>query len=160
LGGFFSSMLLRFDDRLIVTTHFDPEMARLADRHYSRRTIGARQFLYSGRKIVIRDAEGLVLFGWMFPDADKRMDGQIGYNCAIFRNESSRRSSDVILECEQIAFDRWGPNRVYTYVNPRKIASANPGYCFKAAGWRKCGESKSGQHLLEKYGDLTPTSSA
>jgi hypothetical protein len=149
-------MLLKFDESLIVTTHFDPEMARLADRHYSRRTVGARQFLYSGRKIVIRDALGLVLFGWMFPDPDKRMDGQIGYNCAIFRNESQRRSSDIILECEQIALNKWGPNRVYTYVNPKKIRSANPGYCFKMAGWRKCGESKSGQHLLEKILSQVP----
>ena len=144
-------MLLQFDERLIVTTHFDPEMARLADRHYSRRTVGARQFLYSGRKIVIRDALGLVLFGWMFPDADKRMDGQHGYNCAIFRNESDRKSSDIILECEDIALHRWGSNRLYTYVNPAKIRSVNPGYCFKMAGWQKCGKSKSGQHLLEKY---------
>jgi hypothetical protein len=149
-------MLLKFDESLIVTTHFDPEMARLADRHYSRRTVGARQFLYSGRKIVIRDALGLVLFGWMFPDPDKRMDGQVGYNCAIFRNESQRRSSDIILECEQIALNKWGPNRVYTYVNPKKIRSANPGYCFKMAGWRKCGESKSGQHLLEKILSQVP----
>lgn len=150
-------MKLAFTDDLIITTHFDPEMAMLADRHYSRRTVGARQFLYSGRKIVIRDARGDVLFGWLYPDEDKRMDGQTGYNCAIFRNESQRRSSDIILECEQIAIDRWGPNRMYTYVNPAKIKSVNPGYCFKKAGWRNVRRadgslyiSKAGQHLLEK----------
>ncbi len=148
---------LAFSPSLIVTNHFDPEMALLADRHYSRRTIGARQFLYSGKKIVIRDALGDVLFGWIFPDEDKRMDGQTGYNCAIFRNESRRKSSDIILECEAIAINRWGPNRMYTYVNPAKIASPNPGYCFKQAGWRNVRNSdgsirlsKAGQHLLEK----------
>lgn len=85
------------------------------------------------------------------------MDGQTGYNCAIFRNESKRRSSDIILECEAIAIERWGPNRMYTYVNPAKIASPNPGYCFKRAGWRNVRledgcirVSKTGQHLLEK----------
>jgi len=150
-------MRLAFSDDLIVTTHFDPEMAMLADRHYSRRTVGARQFLYSGRKLVIRDAAGDVLFGWLYPNEDMRMDGQTGYNCAIFRNESKRKSSEIILECESIAFERWGPNRLYTYVNPAKIRSANPGYCFKQAGWRNVrkadGEihiSKAGQHLLEK----------
>lgn len=150
-------MRFAFSNALIVTNHFDAEMAMLADRHYSRRTVGARQFLYSGRKIVIRDAEGDVLFGWLFPDEDKRMDGQVGYNCAIFRNESQRRSSEIILECEQIAIDRWGPNRMYTYVNPSKILSVNPGYCFKQAGWRNVRNtdgsiriSKAGQHLLEK----------
>jgi hypothetical protein len=148
---------LAFSDALIVTNHFDPEMAALADRHYSRRTVGARQFLYSGKKIVIRDALGLVLFGWIFPDETMRMDGQKGYNCAIFRNESPRQSSEIILESEQIAFDRWGPNRMYTYVDPAKILSVNPGYCFKQAGWttvhRADGSvhtSKAGQHLLQK----------
>ena len=80
-------MLLPFTDGLVKTTHFDCEMSRLADRHYSRRTIGARQFLYSGRKLVLRNAEGSVLFAWMYPDPTMRMDGQVGYNCAIFRNE-------------------------------------------------------------------------
>lgn len=148
---------LAFTDGLMVTTHFDSEMAKLADRHYSRRTVGARQFLYSGRKIVLRDALGDVLFGWLYPDETMRMDGQTGYCCAIFRNESGRRSSEIILEAERIAVERWGPNRAYTYVNPAKILSANPGYCFKQAGWRNVRRadgsiyvSKAGQHLLEK----------
>jgi len=150
-------MLLPFSEELVVTTPFDPEMAALADRHYSRRTVGARQFLNNGRKIVIRNTEGTILFGWIWALDNMRFDNQSGYNCAIFRNESSRKSSDVILECEQIAFDRWGPNRMFTYVHPKKIASVNAGYCFKMAGWKNArtddGEIKistSGQHLLVK----------
>jgi hypothetical protein len=143
-------MMLPFTDDLLVTTHFDPEMAQLADRHYSRRTVGARQFLYSGRKIVIRNAEGTILFGWMWPQLEYRMDGQAGYCCAIFRNESERRSSDIILECEAIAFDRWGPHRMFTYVRPDKIRSVNPGYCFKQAGWKFLRKAQDGKHLLIK----------
>lgn len=147
-------MLLPFTEGLIVTTHFDQECRLLADRHYSRRTVGAKQFLYSGKKIVLRDAAGEVLFAWIFPDASMRMDGQTGYNCAIFRNESKRQSSDIILEAEQIAFERWGPNRLYTYVDPSKIKSTNPGYCFKQAGWKFVKVSQSGKHLLVK--DMLP----
>jgi hypothetical protein len=143
-------VFLPFTDDLIVTNHFDQEMRILADRHYSRRTVGARQFLYSGRKLVIRNFEGTMLFGWLFPDPSMRMDGQTGYNCAIFRNESGRKSSDIILECERLAFAKWGPNRCYTYVNPGKIQSVNPGFCFKCAGWKYARLSKSGQHLLVK----------
>jgi hypothetical protein len=143
-------MLLPFTDSLCLTTPFDPEMSSLADRHYSRRTVGARQFLYNGRKIVIRNNEGTILFGWMWPQDTMRMDDQTGYNCAIFRNESARRSSDVILEAEEIAFRRWGMNRVYTYINPRRIQSVNPGYCFKMAGWEFVRTTKSGLHLLAK----------
>jgi hypothetical protein len=144
-------MLLAFDSRLIRTNHFDPEMAALADRHYSRRTPGARQFCYSGRKIVLRNAEGTVLFVWMFPDAALRMDKQTGYNCAIFRNESERLSSEIILEAEIFAEEKWGPNRCYTFIDPRKIRSTNPGCCFKKAGWTDAGRTMSRKIILEKH---------
>jgi len=147
-------MLLPFHSGLMWTTHFDPEMATLADRHYSRRTVGARQFLYSGRKLVLRNAEGTVLFAWMFPDPTMRMDKQIGYNNAIFRNESSRLSSEIILEAERLAFAKWGPNRLYTYIDASKVKSVNPGYCFLKAGWVKRGLSKGGKILMTKYEEL------
>lgn len=143
-------MFLPFTDALISTTPWDGEMSLLADRHYSRRTIGARQFLYSGRKLVLRDSQGLVLFGWVFPDPQYRLDNQEGYNCAIFRNESPRRSSEIILEAEALAFAKWGPRRCYTYVDPAKIRSSNPGYCFQCAGWRKVRTTLSRKILLEK----------
>ena len=143
-------MFLPFTSGLIRTTHMDAEMSVLADRHYSRRTPGARQFCYSGRKLVLRDAEATILFVWMFPDVSLQMDNQQGYNCAIFRNESKRLASEIILEAEQFAVDKWGPNRAYTFVDARKIRSANPGYCFLMAGWHKCGKTKSGKLILEK----------
>jgi hypothetical protein len=143
-------MLLSFETGLVKTSHFDPEMAALADRHYSRRTPGARQFCNSGRKLVLRNAEGTVLFVWMFPNAKLRMDNQIGYNCAIFRNESKRKSSEIILEAEKMAVAKWGPNRAYTFIDARKIRSVNPGCCYKAAGWKFCGFTKGGKHIFEK----------
>lgn len=142
-------MLLPFDDQLVITTHFDAECSILADRHYSRQKIGARQFMPNGRKIVIRDRPGSLVFCWLWQEI--RDDGESGYNCSLFRNESDRRSSDVILECERIAFDRWGPDRVFTYVKPSAIRSTNPGCCFKKAGWKFVRLSKDGhKHLLAK----------
>jgi hypothetical protein len=142
-------------DGLIRTTPFDQECRMLADRHYSRRTVGAKQFLYSGRKLVLRNAEGTVLFGWMWPDDAMRMDGQTGYNCAIFRNESPRLASEIILEAERLAVAKWGPNRGYTYVDPASVKSANPGYCFLMAGWRRERISSGGKILFVKD-ELTP----
>jgi hypothetical protein len=141
------------------TSHYDDEMRQLADRHYSRRTVGARQFAYSGRKLVLRDAAGLILWVWMYPDPIMRLDDQIGYNCAIFRNESPRRSSDIILEAEQHAIDYWGPGRMYTYVDPTKVRSTNPGYCYLMAGWSHAGWSKGRKRLLVKYDTLPPIGS-
>lgn len=146
-------MLLPMTDGLVKTTHFDGEMAALADRHYSRRTPGARQFMYSGRKLVLRNTEGTVLFGWIWGDDDKRMDGQTGYNNAIFRNESERRSSDIILEAEAAAFDKWGPNRLYTYIDPAKTAVIKRrgvrvvGFCFRKAGWKPVFKKNGKPHL-------------
>lgn len=144
-------MFLPFHNgHLIQTNHFDQECRILADRHYSRRTIGSRQFCYSGRKLVLRNEPGDILFVWMFPDPSMRMDGQTGYNCAIFRNESSRKSSEIILEAESMAFEKWGPDRLYTYIDPKCVKSVNPGYCFKVAGWKFQRISKVGKHLLVK----------
>jgi hypothetical protein len=144
-------MLLPLTDGLVRTWAADPDCARLADRHYSRGKVGAPQFAANGRKLVLRDTAGLVVFVWLFPDPALRMDGQTGYNNTLFRNESTRRSSDIILEAETLAVGKWGPNRAYTYVDARKVASPNPGYCFKCAGWRRVGYSKDQHlHLLEK----------
>jgi hypothetical protein len=135
-------MRLAFTDGLMRTTHFDDEMRQLADRHYSRRTVGARQFLYNGRKLVLRNADGTVLFGWMYPQEEMRMDGMRGYNCAIFRNESSRKASEIILEAEQLAFEKWGPNRLYTYIDPKQTkpiyrrGKRCVGWCYRKAGWK------------------------
>jgi len=92
-----------------------------------------------------------MLFVWMFPDVTLRMDNQTGYNCAIFRNESSRLSSEIILEAETMAESKWGSNRCYTFIDPRKIRSTNPGFCFKKAGWTAAGKTLSGKIILEKY---------
>jgi hypothetical protein len=135
---------------LQVTDKYDAECAALADRHYSRQTVGDRQFMPPGRTIVIRNQTGTILFGWNWQYAHKRRDRQDGYCCNIFRNESTTRSSEIIRECVAIAFDRWGPDRVFTYVDPTKIRSANPGYCFKQAGWTFLRRTHSGLHLLAK----------
>lgn len=149
-------MLLPFHSGLFVTNHFDGEMSMLADRHYSRRTIGARQFCYSGRKIVLRDSYGLVLFVWMFPDPSMRRDNQVGYYCSIFRNESNRRASEIIVEAERFAVQRWGPNRAYTFIDPERTRPVIVhgcrmiGFCFIKAGWKECGWTKGGKLILEK----------
>ena len=86
----------------------------------------------------------------MYPDVTLRMDNQEGYNCTIFRNESQRKSSEIILEAETFAVAKWGPGRAYTFIDSRKIRSVNPGYCYKVAGWKDVGATKSGKRILEK----------
>lgn len=46
----------------------------------------------------------------------------------------------------------WPGERLYIYVWPAKIKSANPGYYFKKSGWRYIGTNKDGRlHLLERF---------
>lgn len=135
---------------LVETSRFDQTPRLLADRHYSRQSHGNKQFVGPGRVIILVDHAGLVVFAWRWQLKD-RPDGQTGYECAIFRNESTRQSSDIIREAEDYAVRKWGPSRVFTYVDPAAIQSVNPGYCFKVCGWKSDGQSASGKIRLVKH---------
>lgn len=137
----------------------DPTAFGLMKRHYTFQgyTDGRRQnpanrnrrlFVGPGKKIVLMTADCLALFVWRkFIDGS----GQQGINCAVFRNEGPHLSSELIREAEQIAWSIWPGERLYTYVNARKIKSNNPGYCFKRAGWSFCGLTKAKKlHILDK----------
>jgi hypothetical protein len=135
----------------LVVRDGDPTACKLADRHYSREKNNNRgypRFIGPGRRLALLGREGDWLFAWRI--SKFRMDGQVGVECTIFRNESSRLSSSIIIECELVADATFGPLRKYTYVRPSAIRSTNPGYCFQLAGWTKCGRSASGLVLLEK----------
>jgi hypothetical protein len=109
------------------------EMAR---RHYSawkNRTPKIRQFVGPGEKLVLRTWDGDALFVWRRFIDDS---GQTGVCCPLFRNESAVRSSDLIREACRIADIRWPDLRRYTFVDPGKIRSRNPGCCFRKAGWK------------------------
>lgn len=60
--------------------------------------------------------------------------------CGLFRNESAVLSSDLVREADELADTRWPERpRHYTWVDPSKIRSVNPGACFKKAGWKSTG---------------------
>jgi hypothetical protein len=127
----------------------DPRGRNMLNRHYSGYHYAdgrkPRLFVGPGEKLVLMTSDSRAIFVWR-----KFISGdcQDGVNCAVFRNEGSGYlSSQLILEAEQLAWKRWPGQRLYTYVNPRKIKSHNPGYCFKVAGWRVCGETKI-NHLV------------
>jgi hypothetical protein len=131
----------------------DSHCLEIYRRHYSaRRYLVARQplFVGPGRKLVLLSRSGKSLFVWK-----KFKDGcdppQAGFCCAIFRNEGEAgiKSSDLIHEATEIVWRDWGRERLYTLVNSARVLSTNPGWCFIAAGWRKCGTSKTGKVILE-----------
>ena len=138
----------------------DARAFALMRNHYSyqaytdgrRQDLGNRNrhlFVGPGEKMVLLGADCLALFVWR-----KFMDksGQQGVNCAVFHNESAKLSSELILEAEELAWQYWPGERLYTYVNPRKVQSVNPGYCFKMAGWHKVDKVTTRRLLIfEKF---------
>lgn len=126
-----------------------PVGTALFNRHYSKHWYKDgrvySRFVGPGERIVLIGKNNDALFVWKkFKDAS----GQKGINCSIFRNESNELSSYLIRQAEEIANRKWPGERFYTYVNPRKIKSKNPGYCFKMAGWNICGETKARKLLI------------
>jgi hypothetical protein len=119
-------------------------------RHYSAYRYADKRerklFCGPGLKIVLLTLDNKALFVWRkFIDGS----GQEGVNCAVFRNEGDIQSSVLIKEAVSICRRHWPDERLYTYVNSKKIRSTNPGYCFQVAGWKKCGKTKGGLIILE-----------
>ncbi len=127
----------------------DDRVRQIFDRHYSRyRYRDGRNpllFVGPGAKMVLVTVNLDAIFAWR---KFISRDGQQGVNCAIFRNESEILSSELITEADRLADDRWPGERHYTYVDPRRIRSTNPGCCFLKAGWRRCGVTKVHKRII------------
>ncbi len=89
----------------------DPMGYALYKRHYTfrpyqdnRRKLKKQLFVGPGEKMVLLTQQGDALFVWRKFIDDS---GQEGVNCAVFRNEGSVLSSELILEAEQLAWGRW-----------------------------------------------------
>ncbi len=141
-------------------TKFDPRVVGLYERHYSARAGVAivvrrqRGILSPGESMTLLTPDSRALFAWR-KGIDDCIPPQIGVNCAVFRNEGNILSSTLIKEACGLAWQRWPGERLYTYVNYKKIISAHPGYCFLMAGWdyqrgkSKLILTKGGLYILE-----------
>jgi hypothetical protein len=134
---------------------FDPYVARLADRHYSRRasSVGSNQFAPPGRKLVLR-ADGPAAWVSMWPDP-RYVDHDYphAWVCTLFRREGGDvLASDLIRAAVAATRWKWGaaPTAgMVTFVNPAKVrAKRDPGYCFLRAGFRRLGVTGGGLTVL------------
>lgn len=86
---------------------------------------------------------------------------QTGVGCAFFRNEGPIRSSDLIREACEIAWSRWPGERLFTFVEDAKVATADQrgrakaGWCYRKAGWKVAGRNKDGRLTILEI--LPPT---
>ncbi len=135
----------------------DDSARAIFDRHYSRYVYAdgrrPKLFVGPGEKTVLLRADGRAMFVWRkFISGD----AQDGVNCAVFRNEGGGVASGLIAEARTFAHARWAGQRLYTYVDPRKVTPTmvrgHPvwGWCFYQDGWRFAGLTKRGLHILDR----------
>ncbi len=140
-----------------LSNRAEARAAALADRHYNRQKIGSPQFVPPGRCLVLLTENADALWVTSYPFAQYVQHQWAGaWMCSCFRNESQILSSELIAEAVSItrwyAQQFWGPMPslgFVTFVDAGKIKSANPGYCYKMAGWRHVGETKGGLIALQ-----------
>ena len=114
----------------------DPRAVAIYRRHYSAKKTNHGQridycrygFSGKGESMILLTQDCGALFGWRFVKGE-------GANCFVFRREFGVLASDLIKEANQLAYDRWGNVRLYTYVDPKEVKG--DGLCFKKAGYKK-----------------------
>jgi hypothetical protein len=143
-----------FDPIWWLTKDGDKSCLALYRRHYSAAKAYADgrerfQFVGPGAHIVLRTANCDAMFVWR-DYIDDTIPKQHGIECAVFRNEGRWQSSELVRQADAIADFAWPGQRHYTKVDPKAVRSANPGYCFIVAGWRRCGFTQGGKLILER----------
>jgi len=151
------------DDRLhaIFERHYTARPHRLARRHWPN----WKRICPPGEHLVLLTSRCEALFVWVKEKI--RDDHQDGICCTVFRNESNGIliSSELIGEADDLAWQKWPHERLFTYVDGAKTSKrrskrASPGECFLQAGWRyvmdgdKPYRSLKGLYLLEKFHTL------
>ena len=145
---------LQETDYWCIVRDGDAQAFALYARHYSfyHYSDGRRErYGYRNRRMIVGPGEKLVLLGndaralccWR-RGIDANSNGQKRVYCTVFRNESSARASDILKSAMALAWKRWPGETLFTYVNPHKIHSNVPGYCFRRAHWKHIGETAGG----------------
>ena len=141
-----------------LTNRFDPRGCLLADRHYTRQTVGSNQFMPSGEALVLITEAGDAVWGssWQIAKDGTLMavhDWPRAWICSIFRNESTTLSSDLVRAAVAATRHCWGtpPEQGFvSFVDADKVRhKRDPGRCYLKAGWKRVGETKSGKVALQ-----------
>lgn len=141
--------------------HLDERARALADRHYSRQSIGAREIAPPGNKIVLlgRGNDALWVSHRPAPGSGAtRRDGFDYWDNPYFRNESDEIASDLIVQALAITVGLWTDalpaDGFHSFVNPQRVRPTMRrgqriyGYCFLKAGFELHEERTKSRHLL------------
>ena len=121
-----------------VRSKRDRAALAIFDGHYSCQTHPPGEVGPPGRKIVLVSPCERALWCSHWPDPTLTLDKLDAFRCSVFHSTGDGLASEQIEAAMLLTLDRWGePPRDgwVTWVDTRKVRSANPGYCFKRAGW-------------------------
>lgn len=132
----------------MVSDRADTEVRPLADRHYNRQKIGARQFVPPGRCLVLKTLErdAYWITSWPFAEYVKHAWPGAWINSA-FRKEGPGLASEMIREAVAVTRSEWPAPELgmVTFVDPTKVRhKRDPGRCYIKAGFRRVGTTKGG----------------
>jgi hypothetical protein len=144
-----------------VSHRADPRGSRLADRHYSRQTIGSLHFVPPGRCKVFLTEQGDALWVTSWPFAEfVRHEWKGAWINSLFRNESPHLSSTLIRDAvaaTRAVFGEPPPLGMVTFIDRDKTKpKKDPGYCYLKAGFRKCGRTKGGLYAVQMLPEDMP----
>jgi hypothetical protein len=151
-----------------LTNRADLVAASIADRHYTRQSVGARQFVPPGRCVVLLTADASALWVSSWPKSEYVRHAWAGaWMCSLFRNESPGRylSSDLISQAVAATRAVWGklpPQQGFvTFVDASQVRTKrDPGRCFLRAGWHYAGYTKGGLVVLQLLPSEMPSALA
>ena len=125
--------------------------------HYSRRTPGSRTFTGVGREVVLVTHCGRAVWACVYQrtparagtggsrgrDGKTDADTRYIWRNMMFRNLGAGLSSELIREALAMTYVEWvarygamPKERLRTEIGIAHVRSTNPGFCYKAAGWK------------------------
>lgn len=130
----------------------DHRAVAIVDRHYSRQTVGAAEFMPPGETLVLLTHDEGAVWG-----ACLNLDpvGALRWRVTVFRREHGALASILIREATELTFARWRERGglpdvpLTTEVDPRRTRpKRDPGRCFLRAGWRVLDRDRNGLVVL------------
>lgn len=134
----------------IVSWRAEPHSRVVADGHYNRQKVGAKQFVPPGGCLVLRTPAFGAVWVTSTPLAEYVKHAWPGaWVNSLFRNETRTvLSSLLITEAVAASLSVLGPppaQGIVSFVDADKVRrKRDPGRCYRKAGWKHVGFTKDG----------------
>lgn len=139
-----------------VSSRVDPEARVIADRHYNRQSVGARNFVPPGRCLVLKTqtptGQAFWITSWPYAQYVKHQWAG-AWMCSAFRNEGAGVASEMILEALAATQAYYGAPPILgmvtfldtTKVKPTRVRGVDVwGWTWRKAGFRHVGYTAGG----------------